>query len=143
MKLILVALLVFVALANSAPNFHRRRLYYSHKDNVCQYGTGFDQIELFITADGVLAKQAVVKSGLFCRVWAWTDAQRVAPSPKWSYFVKGSTFFRFEEEAVYGGLSIFVSFIDVKTTLLSPATLDGKEYECTIVGDGKIHHFGA
>lgn len=73
MKLILVALLVIVALAETAPNFHRRRLYYNHKEHVCQYGTGFDQVELFIKVKGVLARQVVVKSGLFCRVWAWTD----------------------------------------------------------------------
>jgi hypothetical protein len=142
MKFTLTALLVLVAVANAAPNFQQRRLYYNEKDNVCSFGTGFDQAELFITIDGALVRQTVVKSGLFCRVWAWTNADRVAPSPKWSYFTQDATF-KFDEETVYHRIGAFVLFIDVRTTLRSPAVFAGKEYDCTIVGDGKIYHFGA
>lgn len=51
--------------------------------------------------------------------------------------------FKFDEEVIYAGIWIFVEFIDVKTTLRSPATFSGKEYDCTVIGDGKVHHFGA
>lgn len=74
MRLIVFTLLVFVVLASTPPNFQRRRLYYNEKNNVCQHGTGFDQVELVIKIDGVVVRQTVVKSGLFCRVWAWNYA---------------------------------------------------------------------
>lgn len=99
MKVVFLALVLALSFAQSTPpNYQERQIYYNEEDNVCEYGSGNDEVFLSITVDGYRTKDVIVNTRTHCQELEVRDANRIAPMSRWSYHDSGSDL-RFKDES--------------------------------------------
>jgi hypothetical protein len=96
MKFYLITVLMLLAMVLAAPNHQERQIYYSEQDSVCRYGSGYDEIYLAISIDGVPAKRVLGRAATSCRQWGIRYADRIMALPMWSYIEDQDTFLKFD-----------------------------------------------
>lgn len=81
-----------------------------------------------------------------CSNWYITYAQQITTMDYWTYITHVGKFytnyFRFNEDSRRVYKEGILTGIIEKVTIINPTVMDGEEYDCTILGDGTIQHFG-
>lgn len=137
----LFLILMLLALPCAAqPNYQERSLYLGEEDNVCIVGDQYDLINLVINVDDSEILKLTANGYTLCFDWVMPYYRALSPSDGFIY-VDDSHRIIFKEETTYLDHRGVIYNIVQKTTVTS-AVLYGKNYDCTIRGDGKVQHFG-
>lgn len=141
MKIRALLLLTIFASVLSQPNYQERIIYIDEDDNVCRFGENWDTLWLNIDIDGTNSTRFAVWAKTGCRdgISGWN---RIAPMSYWTSNAFDNYYLQFNEETSYLGQNGVYLGIIQKTTVVNPAKIFDRDYNCVIVGDGEVHHFG-
>lgn len=142
MKVFVSVLLLVLIIGSSSSNYQERQIYFNEEENVCEHGSGYDEVHLVIEVDGHRTKEVVANTHTHCYDWEWKDEDKIRPATKWSY-IDSSSDIRFEDTSTYHQIGGELAAIIQKTTIRSPALINGKECDCVIVGNDEWLHYGA
>lgn len=135
---------LFLTAMYCLPNFQERYLYLGTTDNVCYFGRQSDKIRLIVNIDGLRTKTFIIEGGTECYQWSFIAKYGyLQPATYWEYMSQNQKeFFKFDDETkpIYIGANL--AMLIQKTIIRENVIIDFLPYSCTIVGDGKIHHFG-
>jgi hypothetical protein len=138
----ILALLLTVMAIQAVPDYQYRILYsIDNQGSICDFGPEEDKIILNFNLDGFKHKRIVANGKTGCSQWLIGGYTRVIPMSYWAYIDLPLQYIQFNEAVEYKGPS-GMRFIFTKTTIINPARIDGVDYNCTILGNGKYNHFG-
>ena len=123
-------------------NYQERAIYIGESDNVCRYGDQCDRINLVISLDDSEVLNLNTGGHTMCYSWVLPLSSAIHPATIYGYIEPNEKHeIEFHEdtsiEEHYGTI-----FRIVQKTTINYATLYGKDYDCTIRGDGTVQHFG-
>ena len=125
------------------PNYQERAIYLDESDNVCHFGSQCDEINLVFNLDGAQTIKITAGGSTRCRQWVVRDATAIMPAKEWGFVSpEDHDDIGFQEETSYHHIFGVLHMIIQKSTVVNPAKIRGKLYNCVIFGDGKVQHFG-
>lgn len=92
--------------------------------------------------DGFKFKTFDVWAKTGCRQWYISGKDRIVPMSYWTYIDHPLHYISFNDETTREGLFGDLLLIYQTTTVINPVQIDGENYNCTILGDGVLQHFG-
>lgn len=137
----ILTLFLLACLINTQPNYQQRAIYYSEQDNVCRFGERSDQVNLIINLNDRETLRRTVRGNTGCDQWTLRYANAISPSP-YLYLLNNDEKMNFHQEAIRKYSFGVLSHLIQNVTMENPATMNGVQYNCTILGDGTLQHFG-
>ena len=123
-------------------NYQERAIYLGEGDNVCKYGSNSDMINLVVNLDDAEIVKDAVWGLTICYEWVLPYSSAISPADVYHYDEPYKDHeIEFQDETRYVQLYGVIIKIIQKTTINS-AKFYGKDYDCTIRGDGTVQHFG-
>jgi hypothetical protein len=136
-------LLLTVITVAAVPNFQERVLYaIFNKANICDNGQEEDKIIININLDGFKQKRFVANGKTGCSQWLVEGWTRILPVDYWTYIDLPLHYIEFNEKVAYEAAFSKLWTMFTTTTIINPARIDGLDYNCIILGNGKRNHFG-
>jgi len=123
-------------------NYQERAIYLGEDDNLCRCGDQYDRINLAINLDDSEVLNINAGGHTFCDPSTLPYSAAIMPAKIYHYVDPYKQHkIEFNEETRYVYLYGFVIKI-IQKTVINSATFYGKNYDCTIRGDGKVQHYG-
>ena len=155
-KVILILLVFIVQLSSSqtqTQNYQLRQLYYDGNDNVCHesYPSRKDIIVLIMLFNDRNQLTLFADGGTKCSELARNPWNTVNPSLGWSYFnyerdlhtnVTRINFNQTYKREYTGIFPKRPKSITANSTFINPVIIEDQHYQCEIIGDGKVQHYG-
>lgn len=122
-------------------------IYNGESDNVCHSGQGTDMINLIININDRQTIKRVIDGFTICDTYyiRYANAIHAVDSMSIVEFdqnMERSLFVSFKQEPTKKYAFGLLSQIYQKATVKNPVTIFSKPHTCTVLGDGKIQHFG-
>lgn len=141
--LLLLILCIFLSNAQ-LNNYQERNLYYSETDNACREAPDqvSDYVNLIFNLDDKDRLKKTIYGETGCGKVVIRYADSIYPN-QGMYYVEGETYVTFRQESRRQYTKGLLTGLIQNVTITTDAKIQGRQYKCSILGDGSIHHFGS
>ena len=142
-RLLVISTIILLGVSD-LPNYQERAIYLGEKDNVCRFGEVSDSVYLRVNLDGMVTRTFNISGATSCSDGYFRYAKQITPMTGWLHCSRGCVdeeiYFSDTTKRVFYGGELFKMI--QKTVVVNPVKIGGLLYDCTILGDGNIQHFG-
>ena len=140
---VFLLLSVMIVLTVTQQNYQRRNIWVGPDDSPCNYGSGTkDKVNLVITVPGKETIKVTVESSTYCDPNILVSSQAINPSTFIDYVdSKAGHHVELKEETQYIFVYRLMGMM-TKTRVDKVKVYGRTDYDCAVVGNGDIYHWG-